>query len=186
MGDKGELSRVLDSFEKPEALEERLEKLLRAHFFWIGSVRRGERREGGGKCFQCRFTRFCQIPSGGSARTKGDYRARIGLTAPFSVYGRSLSKICLLHQALTRARKPTGSLYGRKAQMEPGEIIDSYLGNTPFASFFQALCPLMPFSSRFEHTHIVGGLGHGKTQLLQQMILKDLDKLVRGRVGYCH
>ena len=66
--------------------------------------------------------------------------------------------------------------------METGEVIDSYLGNTPFASFFQTAVPFgMPFSSRFEHTHIVGGSGHGKTQLLQQMILKDLDKLAEGK-----
>jgi hypothetical protein len=39
----------------------------------------------------------------------------------------------------------------------------------------------MPFSARFEHTHIVAGSGHGKTQLLQQMILKDLTKLAEGQ-----
>jgi type IV secretory pathway VirB4 component len=38
----------------------------------------------------------------------------------------------------------------------------------------------MSFSSRFEHTHIVGGSGHGKTQLLQMMILRDIEKLVEG------
>jgi hypothetical protein len=38
----------------------------------------------------------------------------------------------------------------------------------------------MSFSSRFEHTHIVGGSGHGKTQLSQMMILKDIEKLVDG------
>ena len=66
--------------------------------------------------------------------------------------------------------------------METGEVIESYLGNTPFASFFQTSVPFgMPFSARFEHTHIVGGSGHGKTQLLQQMILKDLDKLAEGK-----
>ena len=69
-----------------------------------------------------------------------------------------------------------------KARMETGELIDSYLGNTPFASFFQTDVPFgIPFSSRFEHTHIVGGSGHGKTQLLQQLILNDLDKLAEGK-----
>jgi type IV secretory pathway VirB4 component len=38
----------------------------------------------------------------------------------------------------------------------------------------------MSFSSRFEHTHIVGGSGHGKTQLLQMMILRDIERLVDG------
>jgi hypothetical protein len=47
--------------------------------------------------------------------------------------------------------------------------------------FSKPVCPLMPFSSRFEHTHIVAGSGHGKTPLLQQMIPKDLTKLVEGK-----
>jgi hypothetical protein len=33
---------------------------------------------------------------------------------------------------------------------------------------------------RLEHTHIVGGSGHGKTQLLQQMFLIDLDEFKQG------
>jgi hypothetical protein len=35
-----------------------------------------------------------------------------------------------------------------------------------------------PLQSRFEHTHIIGGSGHGKTQLLQELILKDLARLI--------
>jgi type IV secretory pathway VirB4 component len=66
--------------------------------------------------------------------------------------------------------------------MEPGEVIEAYLGNTPVCLVFQTAVPFgMPFGSRFEHTHIVGGSGHGKTQLLQQMIPGDLDKLAEGK-----
>src|SRR5919205_3664545 len=32
----------------------------------------------------------------------------------------------------------------------------------------------------YEHTHIVGGSGSGKTQLLQGMVLRDLDPIARG------
>ena len=32
----------------------------------------------------------------------------------------------------------------------------------------------IPFPARFEHTHIVGGTGHGKTQLMQFLIHHDL------------
>jgi hypothetical protein len=35
----------------------------------------------------------------------------------------------------------------------------------------------LPLQSRFEHTHVVGGSGHGKTQLLQQLILLDINEL---------
>lgn len=32
----------------------------------------------------------------------------------------------------------------------------------------------IPFVTRFEHTHVLGGTGHGKTQFLQSLILKDI------------
>lgn len=45
-----------------------------------------------------------------------------------------------------------------------------------------AASPLyFPMQARLEHTHIVGGSGHGKTQLLQHMILNDIDELKQGR-----
>ncbi len=34
---------------------------------------------------------------------------------------------------------------------------------------------------RFEHMHIVAGSGHGKTQLMQQLVLDDLHLLLEGR-----
>ena len=39
----------------------------------------------------------------------------------------------------------------------------------------------IPFSARFEHTHILGGSGHGKTQLLQSLLLRDLAQLQAGK-----
>ncbi len=36
---------------------------------------------------------------------------------------------------------------------------------------------------RFEHTHIVAGSGHGKTQLLQTLILQDLALLQEGKAS---
>ena len=37
----------------------------------------------------------------------------------------------------------------------------------------------LSLSTRFEHTHIVAGTGHGKTQLLQSLILADLPEIVQ-------
>src|SRR3954452_2879398 len=69
-----------------------------------------------------------------------------------------------------------------KADQEPAELVASYLAGTPLASFLETPLPFsLPFRARFEHTHIVGGSGHGKTQLLQQLILRDLDQLRAGR-----
>jgi type IV secretory pathway VirB4 component len=60
--------------------------------------------------------------------------------------------------------------------------VHSYLRGTPFAEFFCTPYPFtIPASVRFEHTHIVGGSGHGKTQLLQTLILRDLDALSQGQ-----
>jgi len=40
----------------------------------------------------------------------------------------------------------------------------------------------LPLDSRLEHTHVVAGSGHGKTQLLQHMIIThDLEEVAKGR-----
>ena len=42
---------------------------------------------------------------------------------------------------------------------------------------------VFPPDARFEHTHIVAGTGHGKTQLLQTMILDDVEKVRAGQAS---
>lgn len=55
------------------------------------------------------------------------------------------------------------------------DLVATYLGATPFAQFFAAAVPFsIPEQLRFEHTHILAGSGHGKTQTLQHLILSDL------------
>ncbi len=55
------------------------------------------------------------------------------------------------------------------------EIVEAYFNNTPFIDFLLAPVPLkLTHEDRFSHTHIVGGSGAGKTQLLQHLILHDL------------
>ena len=59
----------------------------------------------------------------------------------------------------------------------PREIVSLYLGNTPFEALFYAPIPFaMSDQQRYEHTHVVGGSGHGKTQLLQRLIINDLQR----------
>lgn len=54
-------------------------------------------------------------------------------------------------------------------------LCSTYLQGTPLLSFFHSPLPFaIPFPARFEHTHIVGGTGHGKTQLMQFLINHDL------------
>jgi len=69
-----------------------------------------------------------------------------------------------------------------KADMSPAALVDNYLDGTPFTGFFRSSLPFrIPLRARFEHTHIVGGTGHGKTQLLQLMIYRDLLKAAEGK-----
>jgi hypothetical protein len=69
-----------------------------------------------------------------------------------------------------------------KANLSSEEVIATYLDATPIASFLQTPLPFsIPLQARFEHMHVVGGSGHGKTQLLQHLILHDLDQLKAGQ-----
>jgi hypothetical protein len=62
----------------------------------------------------------------------------------------------------------------------PETLVSTYLGNTSIERFFTAYVPYaIPFAARFEHTHILAGTGHGKTQTLQFMILADLYKAAK-------
>ena len=75
-----------------------------------------------------------------------------------------------LNEASSRVVLPT-----KNKNTSPEYLIQVYLQGTPFFDFFHSLLPFaIPFPARFEHTHVVGGTGHGKTQLLQFLINHDL------------
>jgi len=60
------------------------------------------------------------------------------------------------------------------------EIIEQYLVGTPFRKFFNTKVPLpLNEQARFEHSHILGGTGHGKTQFIQKWITHDLERAMR-------
>jgi len=66
-------------------------------------------------------------------------------------------------------------------EKNPHALIHAYLAGTPFAEFFNTPMPFsIPLDKRFEHMHVVGGSGHGKTQFLQSLMLNDLDRVQRG------
>lgn len=73
----------------------------------------------------------------------------------------------------TELKRPFAKAY--ESDLPPVELVEAYLKDTPFQDLL--LLP-MPFSipqrARFEHTHIVAGTGHGKTQTLQHLIAGDL------------
>jgi Type IV secretion-system coupling protein DNA-binding domain len=175
------LTRALHSFEKPEALEERLERLVRAILSETDLVE--WKRQDGEAVLAVPLYTLLPDPALAVERVLGEILtedqpksllSRIWLQLKQNMYTASG-----IDPAQETSREP---IWPGKARMETGELIDAYLGNTLFARFLQTAVPFgMPLSARFEHTHIVGGSGHGKTQLLQQMILKDLAKLEEGK-----
>lgn len=63
----------------------------------------------------------------------------------------------------------------RKRGEGASRLAGLYLGGTPFEGLLEMPVPFqVPDSVRFEHAHILGGTGHGKTQLLQRLIHSDL------------
>jgi len=74
------------------------------------------------------------------------------------------------HEVINRLIMPT-----QHKSDDPTELARFYLRGTPFEPLFGVAVPLgIPLSLRFEHCHVIGGTGHGKTQLLQQLIHADL------------
>lgn len=64
----------------------------------------------------------------------------------------------------------------------PSELARMYLAGTPLLTVLELPVPFhIPEQARFEHCHIVGGTGHGKTQLMQRMIHADLAAAQRER-----
>ena len=64
---------------------------------------------------------------------------------------------------------------------EPESLAHRYLADTPIGDLLMTRINA-PLSDglRFEHTHIIGGTGHGKTQLMQQFIAHDLPRALAG------
>jgi hypothetical protein len=56
-----------------------------------------------------------------------------------------------------------------------GSLNDTYLRKTPFHALFSAPVPLkLTYEDRFNHMHIVGGTGAGKTTLIENLVLHDI------------
>ena len=75
-----------------------------------------------------------------------------------------------IHERSDRLILPT-----RQKNKSPAELARMYFAGTPFLDLLELPVPFtIPEGARFEHCHIVGGTGHGKTQLMQRMIHADL------------
>lgn len=62
-----------------------------------------------------------------------------------------------------------------KTDLPLDKLIETFCKGTPFYELFLAPIPLkFTIEDRFSHMHVLGGSGAGKTQLLQNLILHDL------------
>lgn len=69
------------------------------------------------------------------------------------------------------------------SKLAPADMMRAYLEGTPLLPFFEMPVPFaIPREARFEHCHVIGGTGHGKTQLLQTSALSDFDDPARPAV----
>ncbi len=69
-------------------------------------------------------------------------------------------------------------------KLSPLEMVAAYMGDTAFADVLMVDVPIpISQSIRFEHTHILAGTGHGKTQTLQYLIADDLRRGIEVEAG---
>jgi hypothetical protein len=74
----------------------------------------------------------------------------------------------------TEHKKPLKT--ARDSDLSPQEATKAFLRGTPFFDFLMTPVPLkFDYETRFSHVHVIGGSGSGKTQLLQNLILHDLE-----------
>jgi len=78
----------------------------------------------------------------------------------------------------------TPKLPTKQSNIPDNRVAEAYLGGTPLLKLFDyPLTVQLPQETRFEHHHIVAGSGHGKTQTLQHLILRDLEAVERGEAS---
>jgi len=81
----------------------------------------------------------------------------------------------LINQLSASGNNPKKLLTPSEFKGSPREKVNAYLRDTPLLAVFDARIPFfISDDQRFEHTHVIAGSGHGKTQFLQHLIFNDL------------
>jgi hypothetical protein len=139
------LSRIVDSFEKTEALEERLEKLVRAILEGSDLAERQAKREGEAM-FSVPLYTLLPKPILSVERILGQIVTERWPDSPFKRLWRQLKENMFVVSGIDPSdpgdREP---VWPSKAKMQATDVIESYLGNTPSASFFASSLPFDVF-----------------------------------------
>lgn len=140
-----QLSRIVASFEKTEVLEERLERLVRAIIEGSDLARRKAKREGEAM-FSVPLYTLLPRPVLSVQAVLEEIITEPWTDSPFSRLWRQLKETMLVASGIDpsdpRGREP---IWPSKAKMQAAEVIESYLSNTPFASFFGSTVPFDVF-----------------------------------------
>jgi hypothetical protein len=137
----GALVRVLDSFEKPDALAARFETLLRDILLDSDLCTR-EAKTGEEAMFSVPLYALLPNPVMAVERILSDILGEVRIDSRFFHLWPQLEQNLLMASGIDPSgetkREP---VWPSKARMEIEEIIAAYLGNTPFAAFLQASVP---------------------------------------------
>lgn len=91
---------------------------------------------------------------------------------------RSYENQCRVSKVLPYQETRRPLLYACDCELPADELIEAYLGGTPFLELFKIPLPFeLPQHTRFEHHWIVGGTGHGKTNAIGNMLMDDLQRV---------
>ncbi len=86
-----------------------------------------------------------------------------------------------LKKILDRNLEDTGRTPVLARDYKKDDVIEVYLKGTPLTRLFDIRVPFsISEETRFEHTHMVAGTGHGKSQTIQHHIVKDLEDVIAG------
>jgi hypothetical protein len=89
---------------------------------------------------------------------------------------RSYENQCRVSKVVPYEESRRPLVFADECKLPPDELIDAYLGGTPFAELFKLPVPFeIPLRTRFEHHWIVAPPGAGKSTTLQYLIMRDLE-----------
>ena len=75
------------------------------------------------------------------------------------------------------SRNPSRLIWPSDTKLTAAEAANAYFANTPFLPLLTAKSQIsIPTKTLYEHTHICAAIGHGKTQLLQHIIVSLLQR----------
>ena len=171
------IKRQLDFFEKPEKQQQ--VKALLANL-WQAIPHVNIPKDGGDSSMSLPFFRFIPDPAATIERIMGVVLGQPRIHTPLPNLWLQLERNLHMASGFDNDAQLVTPTKAKKVDAET--VLTAYLGNTPFIDFFLTPIPFsIPHKTRFSHTHIVGGSGHGKTELLKNLLIKDIPQVVQGK-----